>query len=76
MVFPSIEANVKPEIQQSRARSVENMVALIAILLILGIIFGVFGFVVKGLIWLAIIGILLIVASVIWGIIRRGASRV
>ncbi|MCU1470183.1 MAG: hypothetical protein JWQ39_1332 [Glaciihabitans sp.] len=76
MVFPSIEANVKPEIQQSRARSVENMVALIAILLILGIIFGVFGFVVKGLIWLAIIGIVLIVASVIWGIIRRGASRV
>lgn len=76
MVFPSIEANVKPEIHQSRARSVENMVALIAILLILGIIFGVFGFVVKGLIWLAIIGIVLIVASVIWGIIRRGASRV
>jgi membrane-bound ClpP family serine protease len=76
VVFPSIEANVKPEIQQSRARSVENMVALIAILLILGIIFGVFGFVVKGLIWLAIIGIVLIVASVIWGIIRRGASRV
>jgi hypothetical protein len=52
------------------------MVALIVILLILGIIFGVFGFVVKGLIWLAIIGIVLIVASVIWGIIRRGASRV
>jgi membrane-bound ClpP family serine protease len=76
VVFPSIEANVKPEIQQSRARSLENMVALIAILLILGIIFGVFGFVVKGLIWLAIIGIVLIVASVIWGIIRRGASRV
>jgi hypothetical protein len=76
VVFPSIEANVKPEIQQSPARSVENMVALIAILLILGIIFGVFGFVVKGLIWLAIIGIVLIVASVIWGIIRRGASRV
>ena len=76
MVLPSIEANVKPEIPRGRPRSVENMVALIVILLILGIIFGVFGFVVKGLIWLAIIGIVLIVASVIWGIIRRGASRV
>jgi hypothetical protein len=52
------------------------MIALIVILLILGIIFGVFGFVVKGLIWLAIIGIVLFVASVIWGIVRRGASRV
>ena len=57
------------------ARSVETMVALIVILLILGIVFGVFGFVVKGLIWLAIIGIILFVASVIWGIVRRGASR-
>jgi hypothetical protein len=51
------------------------MVALIVILLILGIIFGVFGFVVKGLIWLAIIGIVLFVVSVIWGIVRRGASK-
>ena len=51
------------------------MIALIVILLILGIVFGVFGFVVKGLLWLAIIGILLFVISIIWGIVRRGASR-
>jgi hypothetical protein len=51
------------------------MVGLIIVLLILGVIFGVFGFVVKGLIWLAIIGIILFVASAIWGFIRRGASR-
>ncbi|HEY5320528.1 MAG TPA: hypothetical protein VIJ76_06605 [Galbitalea sp.] len=51
------------------------MVGIIVVLLILGIIFGVFGFVVKGLIWLAIIGIILFVASIIWGVIRRGASR-
>jgi CHASE2 domain-containing sensor protein len=76
VVFPSIVANVKGEILSWRSRSVENMVALIVILLILGIIFGVFGFVVKGLIWLAIIGIVLFVASVIWGIVRRGGSRV
>jgi hypothetical protein len=57
------------------ARSVEDMIALIVILLILGIIFGVFGFVVKGLLWLAIIGILLFVISIIWGIVRRGVSR-
>jgi hypothetical protein len=51
------------------------MGALIVILIILAIVFGVFGFVVKGLLWLAIIGIVLFVASVIWGIVRRGASR-
>ena len=51
------------------------MVGIIVVLLILGIIFGVFGFVVKGLIWLAVIGIILFVASIIWGFIRRGASR-
>jgi hypothetical protein len=51
------------------------MVALIVILLILGIVFGVFGFVVKGLLWLAIIGIILFVISIIWGIMRRGASK-
>jgi hypothetical protein len=51
------------------------MVGIIVLLLILGIIFGVFGFVVKGLIWLAVIGIILFVASIIWGFIRRGGSR-
>lgn len=51
------------------------MIGIIVVLLILGIIFGVFGFVVKGLIWLAIIGIILFIASIVWGVIRRGASR-
>jgi hypothetical protein len=51
------------------------MAFLIIVLLILGIIFGVFGFVVKGLIWLAIIGIILFILSIVWGFIRRGASR-
>jgi hypothetical protein len=50
------------------------MVALIIVLLILGIIFGVLGFVIKGLFWLAIIGILLFIISIIWGFIRRGVS--
>jgi hypothetical protein len=55
--------------------SVEGMGALIVVLIILAIIFGVFGFVVKGLLWLAIIGIVLFLVSVVWGIVRRGASR-
>ena len=66
---------VNRETGHAPARSVEDMIALIVILLILGIVFGVFGFVVKGLLWLAIIGILLFVISIIWGIVRRGASR-
>lgn len=52
------------------------MVGIIVLLLILGLIFGVFGFVVKGLIWLAIIGIALVIIAAIWGIVRRGGSRV
>jgi hypothetical protein len=52
------------------------MIALIVILLILGVVFGVLGFAIHTLFWLAIIGIILFVASVIWGIARRGSSRV
>lgn len=51
------------------------MVGIIVLLLILGIIFGVFGFVVKGLIWLAVIGIVIVVIGAILGFLRRGRSR-
>lgn len=56
-------------------RSVDDMIALIVILIILGIIFGVVGFAVKTLLWLAIVGIALVIISAIIGFIRRGASR-
>jgi hypothetical protein len=73
--YSSTKAKSTPFSTCARVRTVEGMGALIIVLIILAIIFGVFGFVVKGLLWLAIIGIVLFLASVIWGIVRRGASR-
>ena len=46
------------------------IIALLAIWLILSII----GFVVKGLVWLAIIGIILFLGTAAWGFIKRGTS--
>jgi LPXTG-motif cell wall-anchored protein len=44
---------------------------LIVILLVVWLVLAVLGFVIKGLVWLAIIGIVLFVATGIWGFIRR-----
>jgi len=49
---------------------------LIIALLIVWIALSVLGFVVKGLVWLAIIGIVLFLATAAFGYLRRGrASR-
>ncbi|MFJ7622202.1 hypothetical protein [Rhodococcus qingshengii] len=50
------------------------MLGLIGFLLILWLVFVVVGFVAKGLLWLAIIGIILFVATAVWGWIKRNAS--
>lgn len=47
------------------------MLALIIILLIVWLVLAVLGFVIKGLFWLAIIGILLFIITAIVGFIRR-----
>lgn len=54
-------------------RSVEVMGFIIG-LLVLWLILSVVGFTVKGLIWLAIIGLVLFVATGIFGFIRRKAG--
>ena len=48
--------------------------SLILILLVVWLVLAVLGFVIKGLVWLAIIGIVLFVATGIWGWIRRRAA--
>ncbi|MDJ0363007.1 hypothetical protein [Rhodococcus sp. H29-C3] len=50
------------------------MLALIGILLIVWLVFVVLGVVVKGLLWLAIIGIILFVATAVWGWLKRKAT--
>lgn len=50
------------------------MLGLIGFLLVLWLVFVVVGFVAKGLLWLAIIGIVLFVVTAAWGWIKRSAS--
>ncbi|MDQ0768413.1 LPXTG-motif cell wall-anchored protein [Pseudarthrobacter defluvii] len=40
-------------------------------LLVIWLILSIVGFVVKGLIWLAIIGLVLFVATAVWGWLKR-----
>jgi hypothetical protein len=49
-------------------------VGLIIGLLVLWLIFAIVGFVVKSLFWLAILGIVLFVATGIFGAVRRRSS--
>jgi hypothetical protein len=49
-------------------------VGLIIALLVLWVVVAVIGFAVKSLLWLAIIGIILFVATGIFGAIRRRSS--
>lgn len=50
------------------------MWTLLIILLILWIGVSIVGFMVKGLFWLAIIGVVLFVGTVIFGMLRRGST--
>ncbi|MDQ3761913.1 MAG: hypothetical protein M3460_09495 [Actinomycetota bacterium] len=51
------------------------MVVLIIVLLVLWLVAAVIGFAFEGLLWLAIIGIILFVATVAIGFVRRNAIR-
>lgn len=48
---------------------------LLMLLLIVWVLFAVLGFIIKGLIWLAIIGIILFVVTSLFGWMKRGRSR-
>lgn len=51
-----------------------GMGGLIVFLLVAWVVLAILGFVIKGLVWLAIIGIVLFVATAVWGFIRRSAA--
>lgn len=51
------------------------MLSLIVILLIIWVVFAVLGFAIKGLLWLAILGIILFVITAIFGWFRRTTNR-
>jgi hypothetical protein len=50
------------------------MVVLIVVLLLLWLGLGIFGFVVKGLLWIGLIAVILFAATAIWGFLS-GRSR-
>lgn len=52
-----------------------NMLILIILLLVLWLIAAVVGFAFEGLMWLAIVGIILFVGTAAIGLIRRKALR-
>ncbi|GAA2136126.1 MULTISPECIES: LPXTG cell wall anchor domain-containing protein [Arthrobacter] len=47
---------------------------LIITLLIIWLLLSILGFAVKGLLWLAIIGLVLLVATAVWGWVKRKAK--
>jgi hypothetical protein len=50
------------------------MLALIAALLVIWLLFVLLGFIIKGLVWLAIIGIVLFLGTAAWGWLKRNSS--
>ena len=51
------------------------MLTVIVILLVAWAILAVVGFAIKGLFWLAIIGIILFIGTLIFGFVRRNARK-
>jgi uncharacterized membrane protein (Fun14 family) len=51
------------------------MLALIAIALVIWLVLAVLGIVIHGLFWLAVIGIVLFIATAVFGGVKRSALR-
>lgn len=56
-------------------RTVRGMWTVLIILLIVWAVLSVVGFAIKGLVWLAIIGIILFVGTLIFGFIRNRTNK-
>ncbi|WP_197432470.1 hypothetical protein [Pseudarthrobacter sp. GA104] len=46
---------------------------LIITLLVVWLVLSILGFVIKGLVWLAVVGLVLFVATAVWGWLKRNA---
>lgn len=47
------------------------MIGVIVFLLVIWLVLAVLGFVIEGLFWLAVIGIVLFLATAVWGWLKR-----
>lgn len=71
----SFTAPARPIADVDGGSTVDPMIGLIVILLIVWLVLAVLGFVIKGLLWLAIAGIILFVITILFGYIRRGGRK-
>ncbi|MDN3241811.1 hypothetical protein [Glycomyces tritici] len=51
------------------------MATVLWLLIIVWVVLAIVGFAIEGLLWLAIIGIVLFIGTIVFGFIRRGAGR-
>ena len=52
-----------------------RVLILVIVLVVIWLILSIVGFAVKGLFWLGIIGIVLVLATILIGIVRRAANK-
>jgi hypothetical protein len=62
-------------IGSAAGRTVTSMLTTIVILLVVWAILAIVGFAIKGLVWLAIIGIVLFIGTLVLGLVRRSARK-
>lgn len=48
---------------------------LLVALLVIWLVLAVLGFIIKGLVWLAIVGLILFAATAVWGAMKRRSVR-
>ncbi len=63
------------QVAGSVRRTVANMWTVLIILLVAWAVLSIVGFAFEGLLWLGIIGIVLFVGTVIFGLVRRSVAR-
>lgn len=64
-----------PKLWCQNERMVKNMWTVLLILLVAWVLLSIVGFVFEGLLWLAIVGIVLFVGTLIFGVLRQRAKR-
>jgi fatty acid desaturase len=71
----SVRARAELCLRSGEERTVRNMWTVLLILLVAWVVLSIVGFVFDGLMWLGIIGIVLFVGTLIFGILRQRARR-
>lgn len=72
---PACSLDINPYEAAAPPRYRRGMVILVVVLLALWLILAIIGFAIKGLIWIAVIGIVLFIATGLIGALRRRTSR-